>query len=480
MNYAIVLRLLSYILYCEAALLLLPAMASLIYGEWMVLGVFLLTAALSAVAGALLHRVKPKSQIFYMREGFATTALCWLLISVVGAVPFVLTGSIPNPVDAMFETVSGFTTTGASILPAVEDLPRGILFWRSFTHWIGGMGVLVFLLSLLPLTGGSHVNLMKAESPGPQVDKLVPKVQSTAKILYGIYFGLTVIEFVFLLFGGMPVFEALLTSFGTAGTGGFGFRNDSFASMSPYVQWVVTIFMILFGVNFNAYFLLLMRRFRRAAASEEVRAYFVIIGVVVVIITANIYSMYNGLGEALRHAAFQVGSIITTTGFSSCDFDLWPTLSKEILVMLMFVGACAGSTGGGMKVSRLLLMGKTVGKELKQALHPQVVAPVRMDGKVVNHETIRATNVYVAAYIFIFAASFFLISLDGFDMVTNFTAIAATLNNIGPGLAQVGPMMNFGSYSNPAKLVMIFDMLAGRLKIFPMLVFFMPDTWRRF
>ena len=444
MNYAIVLRLLSYILYCEAALLLLPAMASLIYGEWMVLGVFLLTAALSAVAGALLHRIKPKSQIFYMREGFATTALCWLLISVVGAVPFVLTGSIPNPVDAMFETVSGFTTTGASILPAVEDLPRGILFWRSFTHWIGGMGVLVFLLSLLPLTGGSHVNLMKAESPGPLVD------------------------------------EALLTSFGTAGTGGFGFRNDSFASMSPYVQWVVTIFMILFGVNFNAYFLLLMRRFRRAAASEEVRAYFVIIGVAVVIITANIYSMYNGLGEALRHAAFQVGSIITTTGFSSCDFDLWPTLSKEILVMLMFVGACAGSTGGGMKVSRLLLMGKTVGKELKQALHPQVVAPVRMDGKVVNHETIRATNVYVAAYIFIFAASFFLISLDGFDMVTNFTAIAATLNNIGPGLAQVGPMMNFGSYSNPAKLVMIFDMLAGRLEIFPMLVFFMPDTWRRF
>ena len=430
MNYAIVLRLLSYILYCEAALLLLPAMASLIYGEWMVLGVFLLTAALSAVAGALLHRIKPKSQIFYMREGFATTALCWLLISVVGAVPFV--------------------------------------------------GVLVFLLSLLPLTGGSHVNLMKAESPGPQVDKLVPKVQSTAKILYGIYFGLTVIEFVFLLFGGMPVFESLLTSFGTAGTGGFGFRNDSFASMSPYVQWVVTIFMILFGVNFNAYFLLLMRRFRRAAASEEVRAYFVIIGVAVIIITANIYSMYNGLGEALRHAAFQVGSIITTTGFSSCDFDLWPTLSKEILVMLMFVGACAGSTGGGIKVSRLLLMGKTVGKELKQALHPQVVAPVRMDGKVVNHETIRATNVYVAAYIFIFAASFFLISLDDFDMVTNFTAIAATLNNIGPGLAQVGPMMNFGSYSNPAKLVMIFDMLAGRLEIFPMLVFFMPDTWRRF
>ena len=480
MNYAIVFRLLGYILMIEGTLLLLPAAASLIYGEWMVLAVFLLTAAVSAGIGFALRAIKPRSKVFYMREGFTATALSWIVISVVGAAPFVLTGCIPNPVDALFETVSGFTTTGASILPGVEDLPKGILFWRSFTHWIGGMGVLVFLLSLLPLTGGSHVNLMKAESPGPQVDKLVPKVQSTAKILYGIYFLLTVLEFMFLIAGRMPVFEALLTSFGTAGTGGFGFRNDSFASMSPYVQWVVTIFMILFGVNFNAYFLLLMRRFRRAAASEEVRAYFVIIGVAVVIITANIYSMYNGLGEALRHAAFQVGSIITTTGFSSCDFDLWPTLSKEILVMLMFVGACAGSTGGGIKVSRLLLMGKTVGKELKQALHPQVVAPVRMDGKLLNHETIRTTNVFMGAYFFIFVVSFLLISLDGFDMVTNFTAIAATLNNIGPGLAQVGPMMNFGSFTNPAKLVMIFDMLAGRLEIFPMLVLFLPDTWRRF
>ena len=397
-----------------------------------------------------------------------------------GAVPFVLTGCIPNPVDALFETVSGFTTTGASILPAVEDLPKGILLWRSFTHWIGGMGVLVFLLSLLPLTGGSHVNLMKAESPGPQVDKLVPKVQSTAKILYGIYMFLTILEFVFLLAGGMSVFQSILTAFGTAGTGGFGFRNDSFASFSPYIQWVVTIFMILFGVNFNAYFLLLMRRFRRAAASEEVRGYFIMIFAAIAIITANIHSMYNGIGEALRHAAFQVGSIVTTTGFSSCDFDLWPTLSKEVLVILMFVGACAGSTGGGIKVSRFLILGKTLGKELKQALHPQVVAPVRMDGKLVNHETIRTTNVYMAAYFFIFVASLFLISLDGFDMVTNFTSVAATLNNIGPGLNQVGPMMNFGSFSNFAKLVLIFDMLAGRLEIFPMLVLFMPDTWRKF
>ena len=291
---------------------------------------------------------------------------------------------------------------------------------------------------------------------------------------------LTVLELVFLLLGRMPLFEAMLTAFGTAGTGGFGFRNDSFASFSPYIQWVVTIFMILFGVNFNAYFLLLMRKFRRAAASEEVRGYFVVIAVAVGIITANIYSMYNSFGEALRQAAFQVGSIITTTGFSSCDFDLWPTLSKEILVMLMFIGACAGSTGGGIKVSRFLILGKTLAKELKTALHPQVVAPARMDGKLLNHETIRTTNVFVAAYIFIFAASFFLISLNGFDMVTNFTAVAATLNNIGPGLEMAGPMQNFGCFADPAKLVLIFDMLAGRLEIFPMLVLFMPDTWRRF
>ena len=480
MNYAIVFRLLSYILLCESALLMLPAATSAIYGEWSVLGAFLITAALCVVFGLLLRLAKPTSKVFYMREGFATTALSWIVISIMGAVPFVLTGCIPDPIDALFETVSGFTTTGASILPAVEGLPRGILLWRSFTHWIGGMGVLVFLLTLLPLTGGSHVNLMKAESPGPQVDKLVPKVQSTAKLLYGIYLVLTLAQLVFLMAGGMPLFDSLLTAFGTAGTGGFGFKNDSFAQFSPYIQWVVTIFMILCGVNFNFYFLLLLRRFRRAVSSEEVRAYLGIILVSIGIITLNIRSMYSGLGEALRHAAFQVGSIITTTGFSSCDFDLWPTLSKQLLVLLMFVGACAGSTGGGMKVSRILIFRKTVGKELKQAMHPQVVAPVRMDGKLLSHETIRTTNVYLCAYLFILVASIMLISLDGFDMVTNFTAVAATLNNIGPGLSQVGPMMNFAGFSNPAKLVLIFDMLAGRLELFPMLVLFLPSAWRKF
>ena len=479
MNYSIIVYILGWIMNVEAVCMLVPGITALIYREKSGIA-FLITILACLAIGVPLVSRKPSKKAFYAREGLVTTALSWIVLSIVGAVPFVLSGAIPNPIDAFFEIVSGFTTTGSSILSDPSQMPYSINIWRCFSHWIGGMGVLVFILTLLPLAGGYHMNLMKAESPGPSVGKLLPKVQSTAKILYKIYIALTVALIILLLLGGMPLYDSLCAAFGTAGTGGFGIKSDSMGSYSLYIQIVITIFMILFGVNFNAYFLLLMRRFRRAAASEEVRAYFVIIGVAVIIITANIYSMYNGLGEALRHAAFQVGSIITTTGFSSCDFDLWPTLSKEILVMLMFVGACAGSTGGGIKVSRLLLMGKTVGKELKQALHPQVVAPVRMDGKVVNHETIRATNVYVAAYIFIFAASFFLISLDGFDMVTNFTAIAATLNNIGPGLAQVGPMMNFGSYSNPAKLVMIFDMLAGRLEIFPMLVFFMPDTWRRF
>ena len=478
MNYRMIGFAIGRILLVEAALLLLPMAVALGYGESPV--PYLLPAALLVLCGGLLSFKKPRQASLFARDGLAVVALAWIAVSLFGALPFYISGSIESFVDCFFETVSGFTTTGATILTEVESLNRGILFWRSFTHWIGGMGVLVFLLSLLPLTGGSHVNLMKAESPGPQVDKLVPKVQSTAKILYGIYFALTMLELVFLLIGRMPLFEAMLTAFGTAGTGGFGFRNDSFASFSPYIQWVVTIFMILFGVNFNAYFLLLMRKFRRAAASEEVRGYFVVIAVAVGIITANIYSMYNSFGEALRQAAFQVGSIITTTGFSSCDFDLWPTLSKEILVMLMFIGACAGSTGGGIKVSRFLILGKTLAKELKTALHPQVVAPARMDGKLLNHETIRTTNVFVAAYIFIFAASFFLISLNGFDMVTNFTAVAATLNNIGPGLEMAGPMQNFGCFADPAKLVLIFDMLAGRLEIFPMLVLFMPDTWRRF
>ena len=347
----------------------------------------------------------------------------------------------------MFETVSGFTTTGASILPGVEGLPNGILFWRSFTHWIGGMGVLVFLLSLLPLTGGSHVNLMKAESPGPQVDKLVPKVQSTAKILYGIYFALTVVEVCFLLAGGMNVFDSLLTAFGTAGTGGFGFKNDSFASFSPYIQWVVTVFMILFGVNFNAYFLLLLRRFRRAASSEEVRAYLAIILAAVAVITVNIRSLYGTFGEALRHAAFQVGSIITTTGFSSCDFDLWPTLAKEVLVLLMFVGGCAGSTAGGLKVSRAMILLRTIRREVNRLVHPRRVTAVRCDGKALSSEVQRGVSIYFALYCLCILITFLCLSGEPFSLETNLSAVVSCFNNVGPGLGAVGPAGSYAGYS---------------------------------
>ena len=480
MNYAIVFRLLGDILLCEGALLLLPAVTSAIYGEWFVLAVFLFTACICALLGLLLRQVRASSSIFYMREGFVTTALSWIVISVMGAVPFVLTGAIPDPVEALFETVSGFTTTGASILAEVELLPKGVLFWRSFTHWIGGMGVLVFLLTLLPLTGGSHINLMKAESAGPQVEKLVPKVQSTAKILYGIYIVLTLVQIVLLLAGGMPLFDSLLTSFGTAGTGGFGIKNDSMAGYSVYSQVIVTIFMILFGVNFNAYFLILLGKFRRAAAMEEVRWYLGIIAASIAVITWNARGFFDTLGQAVQQAAFQVASIITTTGFSTCDFNLWPATSRSVLVLLMFVGACAGSTGGGIKVSRLVILFKTIKKEVRQGLHPQVVAPVRMDGKLIPHETVRATNVFLATYMIVFTLSVLLVSLDGNELPTNFTAVAATLNNIGPGLEMVGPMENFSLFSSPAKLVLIFDMLAGRLELFPILVLFAPDTWRRF
>ena len=480
MNYAIVLRLLSYILYCEAALLLLPAMASLIYGEWMVLGVFLLTAALSAVAGALLHRIKPKSQIFYMREGFATTALCWLLISVVGAVPFVLTGSIPNPVDAMFETVSGFTTTGASILPAVEDLPRGILFWRSFTHWIGGMGVLVFLLSLLPLTGGSHVNLMKAESPGPQVDKLVPKVQSTAKILYGIYFVLTVLEVVFLLLGGMPLFDALIHSFGTAGTGGFSNKTLSVGAYNdPYFEVVIGVFMLLFGINFNLYYFLLLRHFREALASEELHVYLGIVAFSTLTITANIAGLYDSVGTALRTAFFQVSSIVTTTGYATVDFNLWPTYSRVVIVILTFVGACAGSTAGGLKVSRVIIFFKAARQDLNKMLHSHAVTTVRFEGKPLDEKTLRGVHNYFNIYIMLLTLSVLLVSLDGFDVVTTFTAVATCLNNVGPGLELVCPMGSFAEFSAPVKLLLAFDMLAGRLELYPMLALFAPRLWRK-
>ena len=363
MNFGMIRYVLGWVLLCEGALLLLPCAVSLYYGE-SALWALLLTVLLCALLGGALILYRPKSRVMYQREGFVITALAWIVISLMGALPFLFAGVITRPVDALFETVSGFTTTGASILSDVEALPRGLLFWRSFTHWIGGMGVLVFLLTVLPMTGGrqggSHVNLMKAESPGPQVEKLVPKVQSTAMILYGIYIVMTLVQIVLLLAGGMSVFEAVTTAFGTAGTGGFGIKNDSMASYSPYIQWVTAIFMMLFGINFNFYFLLILFRFRKAFRMEEVRWYVGIILLAIGVITWDISGMYATLGEALRAAAFQVGSIITTTGFATADFNLWPGFSKTVLVTLMFIGACAGSTGGGIKVSRILILHKTM------------------------------------------------------------------------------------------------------------------------
>lgn len=479
MNYAMIAYVIGWILNCEGFLMLLPCITAVIYQETAGFS-FVAAMGLCFLFGVPLTLKKPKNMVFYTKEGFVSVSLSWIVLSVMGSLPFLFSGSITNPVDALFETVSGFTTTGASILSEVESLPRCILFWRSFTHWIGGMGVLVFILSLLPLTGGYHMNLMKAESPGPSVEKLVPKIQSTAKILYSIYMAMTILEILLLLAGNMPLFDALTTTFGTAGTGGFGIKNDSMASYSPYLQNVVTVFMILFGINFNFYFLLLMRKPKKAMKNEEVRCYLAIIAITISIITFNIRDLYPSVMEAFQQAAFQVGSIITTTGYATTDFNSWPQVSRTILVMLMFVGACAGSTGGGIKVSRFVILLKTVNKELHLFLHPKGVRKISMDGKVVEHEIVRSINVFMTAYVLVFAFSILLVGFDNHDLITNFTAVAATLNNIGPGLELVGPSQNFGLFSDPAKCVLIFDMLAGRLELFPLLLLFVKDTWKKF
>ena len=423
---------------------------------------------------------RPKPAVFYAKDGFVSVGLSWVVLSVMGALPFVISGSIPHPVDALFETVSGFTTTGSSILSDVEALPKCMLFWRSFTHWVGGMGVLVFMLTILPMSGGYHMNLMRAESPGPSVERFVPTVKSTAKILYGIYICLSLLELLLLLVGKMPMFDALTLTFGTAGTGGFGIKNDSIGSYTTYQQTVITIFMILFGVNFNVYFLFLLKKIRQGLKNEELRAYLGIILGAILLITVNIAGKFGNPFLAFHHAAFQVGSIITTTGYSTVDFNTWPTFSKTVLVLLMLIGASAGSTGGGIKVSRIVILAKSVKKELKQYLHPHSISKIKMDGKPVEHEVVRSINVFLIAYLLIYAVSMLIVSLDNFDFTTTFTSVAATINNIGPGLDLVGPAANFGILSVPSKLVLIFDMLAGRLEIFPLLLLFVPDTWRKF
>lgn len=480
MNYAMIRYIIGWILNFEAAFMSPSFVVGLIYREKSVWAIFA-TMLLCLVIGVPMVLLKrPKQAVFYAKDGFVSVGLSWVVLSVMGALPFVISGSIPHPVDALFETVSGFTTTGSSILSDVEALPKCMLFWRSFTHWVGGMGVLVFMLTILPMSGGYHMNLMRAESPGPSVERFVPTVKSTAKILYGIYICLSLLELLLLLVGKMPMFDALTLTFGTAGTGGFGIKNDSIGSYTTYQQTVITIFMILFGVNFNVYFLFLLKKIRQGLKNEELRAYLGIILGAILLITVNIAGKFGNPFLAFHHAAFQVGSIITTTGYSTVDFNTWPTFSKTVLVLLMFIGASAGSTGGGIKVSRIVILAKSVKKELKQYLHPHSISKIKMDGKPVEHEVVRSINVFLIAYLLIYAVSMLIVSLDNFDFTTTFTSVAATINNIGPGLDLVGPAANFGILSVPSKLVLIFDMLAGRLEIFPLLLLFVPDTWRKF
>lgn len=480
MNYSMIFFIIGWVFIIEAALMAPSALVAVLYSERSIWA-FAAAIGLCLLLGVPLVRKQPANKVFYAKEGCVTVALSWIVMSLMGALPFVFSGVIPSIVDAMFETVSGFTTTGASILKDVEVLPRCMLFWRSFTHWIGGMGVLVFLLCLLPMSGGGYsMNLMKAESPGPSVSKLVPKVRSTAKLLYGLYVALSLLELALLLLGSMPLFDALCTTFGTAGTGGFGIKNSSIGVYSAYIQSIVTIFMILFGINFNVYFLLYMRKPKEALRCEEAGWYLAIIAVSTLIITVFIRNSFPDLVTAFRHAAFQVGSIITTTGFSTVDFNVWPAVPRAILVLLMFIGACAGSTGGGIKVSRIVLLFRTMTREIGQIIHPHMVKKLKFEGRVVGQEVLRSVNAFMVAYVLIFAVSTLFVCLDGFDLVTSFTAVAATLNNIGPGLEMVGPIGNFSCFSDLSKIVLIFDMLAGRLEIFPLLVLFFRDTWKKF
>ena len=468
---------LGWILNIEALLMLLPVATAVFYREEEGIA-YALVVAVCAAVGALLTYKKPKNPGFYAKEGFVCTALGWILMSVFGCLPFMLTDEIPSFIDALFEMVSGFTTTGASVVVNVEALSHCTNMWRCFSHWIGGMGILVFLLAVLPLVGGSNMQLMKAESPGPSVGKLVPKVRFTARILYVLYVALTLLQVLVMLMGGMTLYEALCTSFGTAGTGGFGIYGDSIARFSPFLQWAITVFMIAFGVNFNVYFLLYMRRPKDALHCEEMHWYLGIIAAAALLICANAYDVTLTLENNLRQSFFQVASIITTTGFATTDFNLWPGFSHSILGLLMFIGACAGSTGGGLKVSRIVIGFKSVLTYLGAFLHPRAVRKVKFEDKDVDAETMHAICVYFIAAIGLFVISVLLVALDGFDLVTTFSAVAATFNNIGPGLGVAGPTSNFAAFSDFSKVVMTMDMLLGRLEIFPMLMLFYPPLWK--
>ncbi len=481
MNYKMMGRFIGQILMVEAVFMIPAGIISLCYGEYNAMWSFWATIAISLLVSGVLHLVcKGAPSAFYAKEGLVCVGLSWIVLSLFGCLPFWFSREIPNYIDAFFEIVSGFTTTGASIVPNVEALSRGILYWRSFSHWLGGMGVLVFLLAFTGQKGsGFTMHLLRAESPGPNVGKLVPKMRNTAAILYIIYVVLTIINILFLIAGRMPLFEAVCTAFGTAGTGGFGIKNDSMASYSPYLQNVTTVFMILFGVNFSCYYLLLLRKFSNVFKDEELRLYIGIILAAIALIVWNLWGYYGSFEETVRHAAFQVGSIITTTGYSTTDFDLWPAFSKTILLILMVVGASAGSTGGGLKVARLLLLMKSLWRNIRKTLNPKKVMVVRNNGEVVDEQILDNTNAYLAAYVVIIFLIFLIISLDGYSIGTNFSAVLCTFNNIGPGMEAVGPMCNFSIYSDLSTFVLSIGMLAGRLEIFPILVLLSRNTWKR-
>ena len=477
MNKKMVFNMIGRIMMVESALMILPMLCALVYNELSIFS-FLITASVSLAGGALLTLLtKTKDKTIFAKEGFVTVALAWIVLSAIGALPFVLSGAISSYTDAFFETASGFTTTGASILKDVEALPKSILFWRSFTHWIGGMGILVLVMAIVPTDNGRSIHIMRAEMPGPIVGKLVPRIKSTAKILYLIYIFMTVVQIIFLLLGGMSLFDSLLHTFGTAGTGGFSIKNSGVAGYSPYLQWVITIFMALFGINFNLYYLLLVKKFRSVFRSEELWSYIIIILFATALITFNIYPQARNFEEALRLSAFQVSSVITTTGYATADFNLWPTLSKAILFILMFTGACAGSTAGGFKISRVVLLFKQAVSNLKHTLHPRSVEAVRFEGKRVDSSTVSSVCSYLVVYILCLLTVFLVLSFEPFDLETNLTAAVSCFNNVGPGLSGVGPASNYSAYSDLSTWVLSIAMLMGRLEIFPILLLFSPTAW---
>lgn len=477
MNYGIIFYILSSVLEFAGAFMLLPFLVGATYRETECFA-FLIVGGASLLIGFLGRLKKPKSTVFYAREGLVSVALSWMLLSLVGAIPFVLTGEIPFYVDAVFETISGFTTTGGTILSDVEVLSRCTQFWRLFTHWLGGVGVLVLILAILPLSGSYNMHLMRAESTGPTVGKLVPKVKSSARMLYKIYIMITLLEMVLLLMGGLSLYEASSLTFSTVGTGGFGLLNSSVADYSRYVQVIFIIFMLVCGISFNIYYLFLMKKPKEALQSEELRAYLVIVAVSALLIGWNARGHFASLGESIYQALFQVASVITTTGFTTYDFNLWPAFSKAILFLLMIIGACAGSTGGGLKVSRLVVLFKCIRREIVQVIHPRSVKKVHMDGRGLSANVIRSIRMYVVIYIGVYLVSFLLISIDNFSFETNASAVMAMFNNIGPGFDMVGPTGNFASFSVFSKVVLMFDMLAGRLELLPMLVLFSRKTWK--